>query len=190
VFSHFELLAPIYDRLMGGLLGPPNRELWARLLELPVNGAMLDVGGGTGRVSEVLRPRVGQLVVCDISLGMLRRAYAKNGLGAVRADAGRLPFSDAVFERVMVTDALHHFRFQQQVIRELGRVLTPGGVLVIEEFDIDRLAIKTLAVLEKITLMGSRFLRAEQIRDLVLATGLKAEIVEGGSLSVLVVAKK
>jgi demethylmenaquinone methyltransferase/2-methoxy-6-polyprenyl-1,4-benzoquinol methylase len=121
---------------------------------------------------------------------MLRRAYAKNGLGAVRADAGRLPFPDAGFERVMVTDALHHFRFQQQVIRELGRVLTPGGVLVIEEFDIDRLAIKTLAVLEKITLMGSRFLRAEQIRDLVLATGLKAEIVEGGSLSVLVVAKK
>jgi demethylmenaquinone methyltransferase/2-methoxy-6-polyprenyl-1,4-benzoquinol methylase len=121
---------------------------------------------------------------------MLRRAYARGGIGAVRADAGRLPFPDAGFERVMVTDALHHFRFQQQVIRELGRVLVPGGVLVIEEFDIGRIAVKTLAVLEKMTLMGSRFLRAEQIRELVLATGLKAEIVAGESLSVLVVAKK
>jgi len=190
VIDHFELLAPVYDRLMGWLRRPPDRELWARLLELPVGGRLLDAGGGTGRVSETLRPLVGQIVVCDISLGMLRRARARGGIDGVRSDAARLPFPDAGFERAMVTDALHHFRDQQQVIRELARVLAPGGVLVIEEFDFRRPAVKALAMLEKLALMGSRFLRPEDIRGLLLQAGLVAEIRKTRGSSVMIVAKK
>jgi demethylmenaquinone methyltransferase/2-methoxy-6-polyprenyl-1,4-benzoquinol methylase len=175
---------------MGCLLGPPDRERWARRLELPVGGRLLDAGGGTGRVSEPLRPLVGQLIVADTSLGMLRHARTTGETIPVRADVALLPFPDASFERVMVADALHHFSRQREAIHELARVLAPGGVLVIEEFDIRRPAVKALALLEKLTLMGSRFPRPEQIRSLLLATGLRAEILEGGGLSVLIVAKK
>jgi ubiquinone/menaquinone biosynthesis C-methylase UbiE len=94
VFSHFELLAPIYDRVIGGLLGPPDRGLWAEMLELPIGGRLLDAGGGTGRVSKPLRSLVGQLVVIDSSYAMLRVARDKGGTNPVRADAARLPFAD------------------------------------------------------------------------------------------------
>lgn len=190
VLPHFELLAPIYDRLMGRLLGPPDRDLWVRLLELPVDGRLLDVGGGTGRVSGALRPMVGQIVVADASLGMLRRARDRGGIDAVRADAAQLPLPAASFERVMVTDALHHFSRQREVIGELARVLAPGGLLVIEEFDIRRPPVRMLALVEKLALMGSRFLPPEDIRSLIRQAGLTAEIWEGEGFSVMFVARK
>lgn len=188
--SHFDILAPVYDRIAGFFLGPPDCEMWRKLLELPVNGRLLDAGGGTGRVSAPLRPVVGQLVVADISLGMLRQAHKKGYLHPVQTDAALLPFPDDIFERIMVVDSLHHFPRQRQVIRELTRVLAPGGLLVIEEFDIRRLPVKGLALLEKLVLMGSRFIRAEEIRNLILEGGLTAEIREGERFSIRIVAKK
>lgn len=193
MFSHFDFLAPIYDRIIGVFLGKPDSEKGGELkglLELPVDGRLLDAGGGTGRVSEPFRSLVEQLVVADISSGMLRQARKKGHLDLARADAAQLPFPDACFERVIVVDSLHHFSDQRQVIRELTRVLSPGGLLIIEEFDIRRLPVKGLALLEKLALMGSRFLRPEEIRDQIQESGLTAEIREGERLTVFVVARK
>jgi len=126
VISHFDILAPVYDRIAGLFLGPIDHELWRKLLELPVDGRLLDAGGGTGRVSASLRPMVGQLVLADISPGMLRQARKKGGLHPVQTDVALLPFPDDIFERIMVVGSLHHFPRQRQVIRELARVLAPS----------------------------------------------------------------
>lgn len=190
VISHFDILALVYNRIAGFFLGPPDCEMWRKLLELPVNGRLLDAGGGTGRVSASLRPMVGQLVVADISPGMLRQAQKKGYLHPVQTDAALLPFPDDIFERIMAVDSLHHFPRQRQVIRELARVLAPGGLLAIEEFDIRRLPVKGLALIEKLALMGSSFIRPKEIRSLVLEEGLAAEIREGEQFSVFIVAKK
>lgn len=188
--NHFDLLAPVYDGIIRQLLGPPDAELWAELLKLPVTGRLLDVGGGTGRVSEILIPMVGQLVIADSSFGMLRQAAKKEGLHSVQALAHRLPFSSESFDRVMVVDSLHHFARQGQVIQELARVLTPGGRLVIEDFDLNRFPVKVLAILEKLALMGSRFLYLQEQLNLIREAGLNAEIRKGKRLSVMIVATK
>ena len=70
---HFDLIAFAYDRL----IGRPDADRLANMLGLPVQGRLLDAGGGTGRVSSFLRPFVGGVVVADLSEGMLRRARAK-----------------------------------------------------------------------------------------------------------------
>ncbi len=186
----FDFLAPFYDRLVELFLGPPGHEKWRELLELPVEGRLLDAGGGTGRVSVPLRPLVEQNVVADISSGMLRQARKKGGRDLVRADAAHLPFLDACFKRVIAVDSLHHFSNQRQVIRELARVLSHDGLLVIEEFDIRRLPVKGLALLEKMALMGSHFLRPEEITDQVQESGLKTEIRAGGRFTYFIVARK
>ena len=74
---------------------------------------------------------------------------------AVQARAEALPFSDGVFERVIVVDALHHFSSRQTALDELTRILSPGGRLLIEEPDLKRLGVKIVAVLEKILMMES-----------------------------------
>jgi hypothetical protein len=58
-------------------------------------------------------------------------------------------------------------------------VLTPGGRIVVEEFDADRRVVRWIALAEKIARMQSRFLRPQDIRDKMRYCGLKSHI-EGG----------
>jgi len=186
----FDFLAPLYDRMVGFFLGQPDAEKWRELLNLPTGGRLLDAGGGTGRVSAPLRSLVGQPVVVDISSGMIRQAREKGDLELVRADAAQLPFPDACFERIIVVDSLHHFSQQRQVVQELARVLSHDGLLVIEEFDIRRLPVKGIALVEKLALMGSRFLRPEKIQEQLQEAGLTAEILKGEKSTIFIVARK
>ncbi len=183
--DHFRFLAPFYDRLMGA----PDVERLTHLLALPAGGRLLDVGGGTGRVSAQLRGRVTLPVVCDLSLPMLVRARVK-GLAAVCTPAERLPFPDGAFARVLAVDALHHFRDAADAAAEMARVLAPGGRLLIEEFDRSRAVVRWLALGETLLGMGSRFLRTQDIRELLEGQGLKVQVFAGPRLATWVLALK
>jgi demethylmenaquinone methyltransferase/2-methoxy-6-polyprenyl-1,4-benzoquinol methylase len=184
--GHFDLLAPLYDRLMRRR----DAQRLGELLRLPTEGWLLDVGGGTGRVSWGLRPLVGRLVVADFSRPMLDQARAKGDLWPVWARAEQLPFREGTFARVLVVDALHHFGDALLSLGELTRVLGPGGRLVIEEPDIARFGARLIALGERLALMGSHFLPPEEIRQMLEAQGLAARIVRLGGLSAWVVGDK
>lgn len=160
-FDHFEIVAPFYDRLIG--FREPERLL--RRLDLPSSGWLLDAGGGTGRVAEALRGQAGQVVIADMSLGMLRQARNK-GLAAVGTSTEWLPFPDNAFDRVLMVDALHHVSDQLLTISELWRVLKPGGRMVIEEPDVRTFPVKLVALAEKLALMRSYFLTPSRIQAL------------------------
>ncbi|MGZ9226821.1 MAG: class I SAM-dependent methyltransferase [Anaerolineales bacterium] len=159
--SHFNLLAPLYDRAIPFV----RLDQMLRVLDLPHPGSLLDAGGGTGRVAGALRPHVGWIVVADVSNGMLAQARQKD-LPAASTETESLPFADETFDRVLMVDALHHVIDQAQTIRELYRVLKLDGRLVIEEPDLRKFAVKLIAVAEKLALMRSHFLAPSQIADL------------------------
>lgn len=150
--DHFHLLAPIYDRVITTVQPERLREL----LQLSVASQLLDVGGGTGRVAQTLAGYVGQVIVLDESLGMLRQARDKRLL-VTRAQAERLPFPDDTIPRILMVDAFHHLADQTGVVTELMRILAPGGRLVIKEPNIELGAVKLVALAEKLTLMRSHF---------------------------------
>lgn len=170
MIGHFDFLAPIYDLVMP----PPDPERLRDLLRLPTPGRVLEAGGGTGRVSAELIPMVGTLVINDLSRPMLMQAQEKGPLWPVQSYVERLPFSDECFSRVFAVDAFHHFNDHHTAIRELLRVLQPKGRLIIEEPDIKRFPVKIVALLEKLALMNSHFLSADEIRALIAAEGLQA----------------
>lgn len=160
--DHFSILAPFYERVI-----PLSRpEVIFHHLDLPVEGALLDAGGGTGRVAQILREFAGQIVLVDLSMGMLEQAKAKSWLGVVGAKTERLPFPDGTFERVLMVDALHHVINQATTCSELWRVLKQGGRLVIEEPDVRKLSVKFVALMEKVALMRSHFLTPTYILNL------------------------
>jgi ubiquinone/menaquinone biosynthesis C-methylase UbiE len=157
-FDHFDLIAGIYNRT--AQFSPPEKLI--ELLALPENGLFLDAGGGTGRVAEAFRSMVRKGIVADPSKGMLRHAAGK-GLATVCTPAENLPFTSNTFDGIIMVDALHHVNDQAKTIRELWRVLAPGGRIVIMEPDITRFVIKLVAVGEKLLMMRSHFLSAEKI---------------------------
>ena len=91
--------------------------------------AILDLGCGTGQLTErFVRELPDAFVVGgDFSDGMLRRARRRDGPVWIRTDASHLPFPDAAFDAVVTTEAFHWFPDQRGAVREIGRVLKPGG---------------------------------------------------------------
>ncbi|MBN1137299.1 MAG: class I SAM-dependent methyltransferase [Anaerolineae bacterium] len=176
VLDHFRLVAPIYDRVFASL----RPERLRSLLELPATGLVLDVGGGTGRVAQVLRGLADEVVVVDESAAMLQQACLK-GLPAARAQAESLPFADGAFARILVVDAFHHLQDQQRAAVELLRVLTPSGRLVVEEPNVERASIRLLALAEKLALMRSHFYSPSAMQRIFEAAGGSVCLVRQGT---------
>ena len=162
MFDHFNLLAPIYDKVIQPK--PPTR--LTQILDLNPEVILLDVGGGTGRISQFYSKVVNQVIIADTSFKMLQKAQDKKHLAGVNAASELLPFKSDMFDRVLMVDALHHVIDQSISARELWRVLKPGGIIVIEEPNINKNAVKLVALAEKITLMRSHFLSGEKIQNL------------------------
>jgi demethylmenaquinone methyltransferase/2-methoxy-6-polyprenyl-1,4-benzoquinol methylase len=181
----FDLIAPLYDRL----IAPRAPEDLLDVLKLPTQGKMLDASGGTGRVSAALEASVGIMVLNDLSQPMLVQAHAK-GLKATQAQAHHLPFPAESFERVLMVDALHHIGHQKDAVREMLRVLKPGGRLVIEEPDITLFRVKLVALGEKLMLMGSHFLSPKQIKDCIEKQGYTAQIETDGEFAAWIIVDK
>jgi demethylmenaquinone methyltransferase/2-methoxy-6-polyprenyl-1,4-benzoquinol methylase len=122
--------------------------------------------------------QVGKIVIADESRGMLLQACQKPGLQAVESVAEELPFPSGGIERVIIVDAYHHLADQHKALKELWRVLAPGGLLIIEEPDITHPAVKLVALGERLLLMRSRFVRREQLADDLTALGARVKVVK------------
>ena len=186
MFDHFGLLAPIYEKFIRA----KHPEALDELADLPVPGPLLDVGGGTGRVSQFLIDRARPVVIADLSLKMLKQTHDKEDLQPVCSHSERLPFPDGHFERVVMVDALHHVCDQQQTADELWRVLKPGGRIIIEEPDINRGLVKLVALGEKIALMRSHFLSPPEIVSLFARFPVQPVIHPDGHIARVVIDKK
>lgn len=172
--DHFRLLAPFYDRIFGGLDPRRLRELMA---PFPAQeGLLLDLGGGTGRVVQMLGCRLERVVVADISQAMLRQARAKS-FPCVLAAAEALPFRASAFGRVVMVDAFHHLADQEIALQEAWRVLRAGGRLVVEEPDIQHWAVRGIALGERLLLMRSHFRPAEWLAERLTALGGTVQVV-------------
>jgi ubiquinone/menaquinone biosynthesis C-methylase UbiE len=159
-FDHFAIIAPFYARLTYS-----KTNILHEVAALPAKGRLLDVGGGTGRVSSAILNLVDEVVIADVSFGMLQEAH-RAALRPVCGGSESLPFADNSFERVIMVDALHHVIDQAESAREMFRLLKPGGLLVIEEPDIRTFGVKLIALAEKLLLMRSHFLAPNQIKKL------------------------
>lgn len=173
LIDHFSILAPLYDRL----IQIPEKNHLIAISGLPITGRVLDAGGGTGRIAQMLVNEANQIVVADTSLKMLGVAKSKKKLDVVGSEIECLPFPDGCFERIVVVDAFHHFRDQNLSLSELWRVLMHGGRLIIEEPDIRRFSIKLVALAEKLTLFRSHFITAERVAARLKNLGAQTSIL-------------
>ncbi|MBO0711676.1 MAG: metalloregulator ArsR/SmtB family transcription factor [Acetobacteraceae bacterium] len=102
-------------------------------------GRLIDIGTGTGRLLELLGPRVAEGIGIDASRAMLalaRTRLSRAGLAhcTVRlGDMYRLPLADSGFDLALLQMVLHHAEDPAGTLAEAARVLRPGGLLLVVE---------------------------------------------------------
>ena len=128
------LFAAVYDKLMASSedagLHDKRRELLAE-----ASGRTLEIGAGTGLNAELYPDAVTELVLTEPEEPMARRLRARAGSRArvVEAGADALPFEDDAFDTVVSTLVLCTVPDQAAALREIARVLKPGGRLLFLE---------------------------------------------------------
>ena len=137
-----------YDR-MGAVMSFGQDPRWRRALVAGIDPGpdqrVLDVAAGTGLVSaELVRQGAGQVVALDQSEAMLGRARTRAardpGLAQrvtfVAGEAERLPFADGEFDALSFTYLLRYVDDRAATMRELARVVAPGGRIGMLEFGV------------------------------------------------------
>jgi len=139
--AYFRENAPRWHRIRS--LYVDEREVEAALIEMIAAADprdLLDIGTGTGRMLEILAPRVEQALGIDQSREMLsvarvnlERAGLANGR-VRRDDMYQLALPDGSFDAVVIHQVLHYADRPAAAITEAARVLRPHGILVIVDF--------------------------------------------------------
>lgn len=129
-------IASDYDELrFGGASGAwvNAREIELVLALLPPFQRVLDLGCGTGRLTQVLAPR-GRAIGMDTSRAMLMEAQRAHRLVLTQGDAFALPFADASFDAVVALRVVFHFADVEMLLRQVARVVAPRGVFVFDTY--------------------------------------------------------
>jgi demethylmenaquinone methyltransferase / 2-methoxy-6-polyprenyl-1,4-benzoquinol methylase len=138
VESMFDRIAPVYDAMNHAMTAGLDRR-WRRLTAEAVVGPgdrVLDACCGTGDLALASRRLLGsgKVTGLDFSEAMLERARRKSAeIEWIRGDLLRLPFQDGAFDVVTVGFGVRNVEDLDRALRELRRVLKPGGRLAILE---------------------------------------------------------
>lgn len=139
--SMFGTIAPVYDGLNHAFSLNIDR-LWRRYAVRqalrPSDRRVLDIACGTGDLTMDLRKAASpqcEVLGLDFCLPMLRIARRKAGrLAFMQGDGLRLPFSDAAFDLVTIAFGLRNMADFRLGLREMHRVLRPGGRVAVLDF--------------------------------------------------------
>jgi len=196
VRTMFDRIAPVYD-VMNHVMTAGLDVRWRRLAAESVvqpGDRVLDAACGTGDLAVAdLKAGAGRVTGLDFSERMLQRARRKAPLDWVHGDMLALPFADATFDAATVGFGVRNVEDLELALRELRRVLRPGGRVAILEITQPRGALRPFYSLwfdRVVPLLGKvlpggdaytylpasvkRFPTAERLADMLREAGFSA----------------
>jgi ubiquinone/menaquinone biosynthesis C-methylase UbiE len=136
--EYFDRVAPDWDRMRSSFFSDAVRKRAYFEADLQPGKIAADIGAGTGFISEGLIKRGLNVIAVDRSEAMLeemRRKLKREDIDYRLAKLDRLPIQDSSADYAFANMYLHHVESPFQAIKEMARILRPGGKLVITDLD-------------------------------------------------------
>jgi ubiquinone/menaquinone biosynthesis C-methylase UbiE len=137
--QYFDTVAPQWDNLREGFFSEAVRERAFYAAGAVAGKIAADIGAGSGFVTEGLLKRGLRVIAVDRSAAMLEEMNKKFGEGSAVeyriGEAESLPLEDGSADYVFANMVLHHVESPPAAIREMARILKPGGRLIITDLD-------------------------------------------------------
>lgn len=161
----FDILAPVYNRFSRILFSEIREEIIDKM-DFDSNDRILDVGGGTGAFLEKILKKNPELEVflLDTSKSMIEETSIAESI--IVGKACWNPFSSNSFDYVLCTDALHHFQHKKRSVKEMMRVVRPGGTIIIFEMNAKSPITKFIKFGERILGEPSKFFTPKELASL------------------------
>lgn len=170
--KYFKEVANQWDTMRQGFFSEAVREKAYSIAEVEEGQLAADIGAGTGFVTEGLVQKGVKVIAVDQSEEMLNQMKLKfkgfEGIDYRKGEAESLPIDNAIVEYAMANMYLHHVEDPLAAIKEMVRILKPGGKLVIT--DLDEHNHKFLKLEQHDRWMG---FKREDVESWLLAAGLK-----------------
>lgn len=156
-------ISPLYDLFENVYNGKVYKETGKKVADLiEENDEVLECACGTGAISKYIAAKCKSLIATDFAEGMLKRAAKKcKGLENIsfeNADITALRFPDASFDKVVAGNVIHLLPNPDAALRELERVVKPGGRIIIPTYINKTKKSSSLAV-KFLTMLGADFKR-------------------------------
>jgi ubiquinone/menaquinone biosynthesis C-methylase UbiE len=151
------------------------------MLDLKENMHFLDIGCGTGwaigQAAQVVNEQ-GEFYGVDLSPKMIEKAKEnfsdKNNFHFIEANSESIPLDDNMFDIIICTNSFHHYLHPDKAMKEIHRLLKPGGKIYILDPTADTLLIKLAdKIIEMVESAHVKMYSTKEFKQLMLNAGLK-----------------
>jgi ubiquinone/menaquinone biosynthesis C-methylase UbiE len=160
-------------------------------IDITPSDVLLDVGGNTGKITEVYAKDCKEMVVLEpkhsvVEHGRRYRPHIKFVEGGVE----NIPLTNEYFDKVVASASFHHFPNQDRGLDEMKRILKTNGKMIILEIDPNTRSGKRLKICETILHTKPKFYEPFRLKKKVEDHGMKVISVKSTSLGYFLTAIK
>ncbi len=136
--QYFEKIAPQWDAMQKTFFSEAIRNKAFYLADIQPNKIAADIGAGTGFITEGLVQKKVHVIAVDQSeemLKVIKEKISRKEIDCRIGEAEKLPIENEFVDYVFANMYLHHVEVPQTAVKEMVRILKPGGRLVITDLD-------------------------------------------------------
>lgn len=158
------------------------------LRNIPPGNTAVDIGAGPGTLAALLEARYQYVIALDIDEKLLRRWQPRRG-DRIVASACNPPLRPSTADTAIFHDSLHHLQDPHTAVHEACRLLKPGGLLAVFDFDAEKPQVKILRIAERLAGFPANFLPRHHLARLAQVCG-PPKTIEGPAGAIAVLAHK
>lgn len=188
----FKYYAPLYDQFMKHFQLDSNQAIIDSLGSVQ-GKRILDLGGGTGTLGELLHNKGARVIIVDPSVQMTKIAKEKNQdfiIYNTTLQSVQKVFLEEPVDIVIIRDTLHHIKEQAEVIKLVWSCLKPKGKLLIWEFNWKSIKTKMIWLFETLCFEKCSMFTKEKLLKLCNPYFIEERILDTNDFEMLYIGEK